>query len=214
MIKCQNCGAQMPDGIKFCQECGKPLEQKKNVCPKCNIELPDNSKFCSECGFQVEQSQTPAMSGTQASYREPQKTTGLQKFKSILLSIAIIAAPVLFIIFVSIVINEIHGRQNDRKKLYLEDKKRYEGNPKMLEDIERWNKEYEIDMTKGKIIISLWVIGGIVSIIISTKLIIKGQRENNRKKILIAGFLYFICIHAGIPSAVICFIAFAIMKKT
>jgi len=52
-IKCQNCGAEMPDNLKFCQECGKPLEQKKNICQNCNSEMPDGVVFCLNCGSRL-----------------------------------------------------------------------------------------------------------------------------------------------------------------
>ena len=54
---------------------------------------------------------------------------------------------------------------------------------------------------------------GYLTVPISTVLIVLGQRKNNRKMILAASIVYFICFILGIPSAVLCFIAFAKMKK-
>lgn len=79
-ICCPNCSAEIPNGSKycpdcgrkiiiiaddeavcpacgqkthkgrFCMECGAPLARK---CPKCSAELPDNAKFCLECGEKI-----------------------------------------------------------------------------------------------------------------------------------------------------------------
>jgi class 3 adenylate cyclase/tetratricopeptide (TPR) repeat protein len=46
-MKCQNCGFDNPDGMKFCGECGSKLEA---VCPKCNFISPPGFKFCGNCG--------------------------------------------------------------------------------------------------------------------------------------------------------------------
>ena len=41
---------QVPSNNKFCNECGKPLEELKNKCNKCGAEIDSNAKFCPECG--------------------------------------------------------------------------------------------------------------------------------------------------------------------
>ena len=45
-IICPACGEKTQKG-KFCQECGAPLIRK---CPKCGVEIPNGAKFCLECG--------------------------------------------------------------------------------------------------------------------------------------------------------------------
>ncbi len=63
MTHCTNCNCELPEGAKFCPECGAPYtaeEQiveapasevnEKNICEKCGLELPDGAKFCSVCG--------------------------------------------------------------------------------------------------------------------------------------------------------------------
>lgn len=50
MPQCPNCGTVVPDGQKFCGECGTPIPQKKK-CPQCGTEWPNAQKFCGECGF-------------------------------------------------------------------------------------------------------------------------------------------------------------------
>ncbi|MBQ9355768.1 MAG: zinc ribbon domain-containing protein [Prevotella sp.] len=49
-MKCYKCNAEIPDGSKFCMECG--AEQKKDkTCPKCGMAgLPEEALFCPNCG--------------------------------------------------------------------------------------------------------------------------------------------------------------------
>jgi class 3 adenylate cyclase/tetratricopeptide (TPR) repeat protein len=46
-MKCSKCQIDLPDGAKFCKECGQKLEA---ICPECGKSLPPDSKFCLECG--------------------------------------------------------------------------------------------------------------------------------------------------------------------
>lgn len=48
-IICPNCGGKTPKG-KFCTECGAKLQ---NVCPNCGKEVPQGAKFCLECGQRI-----------------------------------------------------------------------------------------------------------------------------------------------------------------
>ena len=47
MVSCPNCKAQIPEGSKFCNNCGAKLNNK---CPNCGASVAQNSSFCSECG--------------------------------------------------------------------------------------------------------------------------------------------------------------------
>jgi len=76
-VKCPKCGADIPQGSKFClqcgekvevvaegmtvcPECGKTVQKGKfclecghkfvTVCPKCGKDVPEGAKFCLECG--------------------------------------------------------------------------------------------------------------------------------------------------------------------
>lgn len=64
---CSQCNAEIQPGVKFCKECGKPVEEnlednseeievsQSNVkCPQCNAELKGDDKFCTECGAKIE----------------------------------------------------------------------------------------------------------------------------------------------------------------
>lgn len=50
---CQNCNASVPEGMKFCGECGSPVVKPKRICSNCGFEIPDGMKFCGECGTPV-----------------------------------------------------------------------------------------------------------------------------------------------------------------
>ena len=50
MIVCPSCGKIVPNG-KFCFECGYKFSL--NTCPKCGATLPDGAKFCLECGERI-----------------------------------------------------------------------------------------------------------------------------------------------------------------
>lgn len=46
---CPKCGSKTPKG-KFCVECGAKLQ---NICPNCGKEVPQGAKFCLECGQRI-----------------------------------------------------------------------------------------------------------------------------------------------------------------
>ncbi|MDO4478005.1 MAG: SPFH domain-containing protein [Lachnospiraceae bacterium] len=46
---CPHCGEKTPKG-KFCMNCGQPLA---NTCPNCGAEVPQGGKFCLECGTKL-----------------------------------------------------------------------------------------------------------------------------------------------------------------
>ena len=48
-MKCENCGAEITDKMKFCSECGTRVPKDKE-CPECNTRCALAAKFCSECG--------------------------------------------------------------------------------------------------------------------------------------------------------------------
>ena len=52
-MRCQNCGAELEEGVLFCRECGAKVIKSKRFCRECGAQLPDGVKFCSECGAKV-----------------------------------------------------------------------------------------------------------------------------------------------------------------
>ena len=79
-ITCPNCNSEVPEGSKFCLECGTKIEilgENEVICPacgkktqkgkfcmecgasliakcaKCGAELPTGAKFCLECGEKI-----------------------------------------------------------------------------------------------------------------------------------------------------------------
>lgn len=53
-IKCPECGNELPEGSKFCMNCGAKIEEAK--CKNCGAKLAQNAKFCPECGARKEES--------------------------------------------------------------------------------------------------------------------------------------------------------------
>ena len=55
-MNCSKCNSQVPDGAKFCPNCGAltaPITQNKSFCENCGLELPKGAKFCTVCGAAV-----------------------------------------------------------------------------------------------------------------------------------------------------------------
>src|SRR5258705_12847201 len=49
-MQCPNCKADIPEGSKFCLECGTAL---LGCCPSCGNANPASAKFCLECGHKL-----------------------------------------------------------------------------------------------------------------------------------------------------------------
>ncbi len=47
---CPKCGARVPDGMRFCGNCGTAMIK---VCPKCGAENDRMNNFCQECGAKL-----------------------------------------------------------------------------------------------------------------------------------------------------------------
>jgi predicted nucleic acid-binding Zn ribbon protein len=51
-MRCANCEAEIPDGEKFCPQCGVPIGIVER-CPHCGAALLPGEQFCGECGREV-----------------------------------------------------------------------------------------------------------------------------------------------------------------
>jgi class 3 adenylate cyclase/tetratricopeptide (TPR) repeat protein len=49
-MRCTNCEAENPDGLKFCNQCGTPFALR---CPRCGFANAAGAKFCGECGVSL-----------------------------------------------------------------------------------------------------------------------------------------------------------------
>ena len=54
---CNNCGAEIEAGARFCPECGTTVQQDsgmKSFCPDCGAKLQPGSMFCGSCGSKID----------------------------------------------------------------------------------------------------------------------------------------------------------------
>lgn len=82
-MKCQKCGAEIPAGSKFCNECGTKIEQValfKDIepeskepykCEKCGKIIPSNSVFCPECHAYQKNKFNPTSDTEKSSDKKP-----------------------------------------------------------------------------------------------------------------------------------------------
>ncbi|MCD8218368.1 MAG: zinc ribbon domain-containing protein [Clostridiales bacterium] len=59
VVKCKNCGMDIPDTATVCSHCGARLVPDVTIaapvrkCPNCGVVLEEGSLFCTECGTSV-----------------------------------------------------------------------------------------------------------------------------------------------------------------
>jgi len=55
MTQCSNCGSGLPEGAKFCSNCGTKTvaERTAGYCRECGAEIKPAAKFCQACGQSV-----------------------------------------------------------------------------------------------------------------------------------------------------------------
>src|SRR6516165_10783162 len=68
-MRCAQCGADSPAGMKFCGQCGAALAL---ACPLCGAANPPEHKFCGQCGRPLDLPGSEASAAPQRDYREPQ----------------------------------------------------------------------------------------------------------------------------------------------
>ena len=52
-MRCAKCGAENPEGLKFCEQCAAPFKQR---CAKCGFENSPGARFCGECAAPLKSS--------------------------------------------------------------------------------------------------------------------------------------------------------------
>src|SRR5712692_1615257 len=68
-MECPSCRATVPEGGKFCMECGAPLPR---ACPVCGHPIAAAAKFCPECGASLTgDGAKPGLSQTTATTQQP-----------------------------------------------------------------------------------------------------------------------------------------------
>lgn len=67
---CKICGAQIPEGAKFCGHCGAPQTEEKKECPHCWEELEPDMAFCTHCGRPVS---TPPLAEPSTAEKKPKR---------------------------------------------------------------------------------------------------------------------------------------------
>ena len=57
MVKCQNCGLEVDDKVKFCANCGSEIIREESneadhtkFCANCGFKMNNEIKFCPSCG--------------------------------------------------------------------------------------------------------------------------------------------------------------------
>jgi hypothetical protein len=201
-------------------------------CTKCGQQLEDNAKFCIKCGTAAQISpilNTPlAYAETQTSWQNQPKTTKLPKMKSKLLMTAIIVAPLILVTYTFGVFISSYNEKRDIENNF--DLKRQDYVNSAIEQMRLGVGTIFARIKMETAIISFVV--GFVILSISTILNVQGEKKNSRQMILTAGIIYtligtgflflewyrleeiaYTATVIGIPSAILCFIAYAKMKK-
>jgi hypothetical protein len=127
-----------------------------------------------------------------------------RKINKLLLIAAVITPAVWVILWFGLIIFS-----NVQHRVLLEKIEKERG-IEFREEFENMWKENDLDKTNDGVILPFVI--GLAFIAIPTILTVIGERKNKRKLILAAGIVY-IFTGVGIPSAVLCFIANAKMKK-
>ena len=60
-MKCPSCGVDLPDGSKFCDNCGNKIQiaPSGKKCPQCGFENMSQAAFCDNCGYQFVSATSP-----------------------------------------------------------------------------------------------------------------------------------------------------------
>jgi len=201
---CSNCGGKIEEGVKFCAKCGTPVNTSS---------VPNTPPTAGSFGgvtldqMRENTAQGLADQANAEMHERSNKKAEPPKKKSKLLLIAIIVAPVLLAITSLLLL--IRYNSNSFIDNYIEETKK--AGIKYTEEDARDNLK---KLLKEEMVKETMQFTGICLLILAipTLFTVIGQKMNKRKMILAAGIVYIFTVF-GIPSAVLCFIANAKMKK-
>src|SRR5208282_5621850 len=74
-MRCSKCGAENPDGAKFCIECASPFVRR---CSSCGAENPPRAKFCLECSKPIDPPTADTKESSKSSVRVSSVADGAQ----------------------------------------------------------------------------------------------------------------------------------------
>jgi class 3 adenylate cyclase/predicted ATPase len=74
-MRCSKCGAENPDGAKFCIECASPFVRR---CSSCGAENPPRAKFCLECSKPIDPLTADTKESSKSSVRVSSVADGAQ----------------------------------------------------------------------------------------------------------------------------------------
>ena len=49
-LVCSKCNSTLPQGAKFCMNCGEKVAPKEVYCQECGAVMPADAQFCMNCG--------------------------------------------------------------------------------------------------------------------------------------------------------------------
>lgn len=91
-MKCSGCGNEIPEGAKFCPECGTAANSER-FCSECGYQLMSDQKFCPQCGAPIQEDNSFGMPGKGESRKNKNQAGDKDKFKSNVVIKALKAVP-------------------------------------------------------------------------------------------------------------------------
>jgi class 3 adenylate cyclase len=81
-MRCSKCGAENPEGLKFCEQCAAPFKRR---CAKCGFENSPAARFCGQCAASLNSSPEAASSiGPSIADHPPAELEGERKTVTVL----------------------------------------------------------------------------------------------------------------------------------
>lgn len=94
---CENCGAELRNDSKFCQECGHNVEE---TCPNCGESIEESENFCENCGTNLS---TP---------QAVEKEDFIEKYKLPIMLAILAVITVLAVVTIPMIMDYSAGSQN------------------------------------------------------------------------------------------------------